>query len=543
MSDVGWRKWLASHSWPPKKATWLKGQEMRSFELAYIKYRKGHSRGAKGEVFSVSEKTQPAADSSVIRCTSIFQEFDEDPQTIKWTRKLEEYRRAYRQFRTGKSRGASGELSRIGEQLSPEQLTLLPVAALARCLADQARYRQVPEPRFHSHIGAGKLGLGLVVPAMVASAVPFAILQRPSECWRCLMDSGLKEVQLQINDQSICRLAVIRNASDLEAIGLLVEGKIALRNNSGNADVHRLLVFDQSLHRLLIQASDSLSCSLGPGVKELVGVLTDALKPNSGIDRPVLYACENDQKAIDSIRLSLDASCYVKECMVDRICAQRVIHPDNIEVVAEPYRGDIVVSARYPSAIPPGFGGSNVLKPITEGAYAYLYQRKFLLVNGTHTTLAFMTLRRAETTDTPGDHELLAPHDFSDEEQAEHRAWLVARCLVLLHSHELTVMKLAQGVSSDDVLVEDLWRFAEQTLKRFATVKDTTGRVLGGGMANRYETRLKEVLMTLETFHSSVPLGQKMLAQANFASMRDLKATLKKLVDDAGNIVDGYTNN
>ena len=33
--------------------------------------------------------------------------------------------------------------------------------------------------RFHVHFGAGRLGLGLVVPAIAASGVPFAVVQRP----------------------------------------------------------------------------------------------------------------------------------------------------------------------------------------------------------------------------------------------------------------------------------------------------------------------------------------------------------------------------
>ena len=36
---------------------------------------------------------------------------------------------------------------------------------------------------FHVHFGAGRLGLGLVLPALQGSKVPFAILQRPSREW------------------------------------------------------------------------------------------------------------------------------------------------------------------------------------------------------------------------------------------------------------------------------------------------------------------------------------------------------------------------
>ncbi len=38
---------------------------------------------------------------------------------------------------------------------------------------------------------------------------------------------------------------------------------------------------------------------------------------------------------------------------------------------------------------------------------------------------------------------------------------------------------------------ETLVAYARSSLKRFDTVEDTTGRVLAGGVANRWNTRLK----------------------------------------------------
>ena len=40
---------------------------------------------------------------------------------------------------------------------------------------------------FHVHIGAGKLGLGLIIPALLQSTCPFAILQRPSRSWDAII--------------------------------------------------------------------------------------------------------------------------------------------------------------------------------------------------------------------------------------------------------------------------------------------------------------------------------------------------------------------
>ena len=45
------------------------------------------------------------------------------------------------------------------------------------------------KPRFHVHFGAGRLGMGLVVPAISASGVPFAVVQRPKKKWQQIFRS------------------------------------------------------------------------------------------------------------------------------------------------------------------------------------------------------------------------------------------------------------------------------------------------------------------------------------------------------------------
>eukprot|EP00618_Florenciella_parvula_P006399 CAMPEP_0119497728 /NCGR_PEP_ID=MMETSP1344-20130328/20691_1 /TAXON_ID=236787 /ORGANISM="Florenciella parvula, Strain CCMP2471" /LENGTH=114 /DNA_ID=CAMNT_0007533537 /DNA_START=293 /DNA_END=633 /DNA_ORIENTATION=- len=51
------------------------------------------------------------------------------------------------------------------------------VNALAQTLMDELPARHAP---LHIHFGAGRLGLGLLVPSIAASGVPFCVVQRPS---------------------------------------------------------------------------------------------------------------------------------------------------------------------------------------------------------------------------------------------------------------------------------------------------------------------------------------------------------------------------
>ncbi len=52
---------------------------------------------------------------------------------------------------------------------------------------------------FHLHIGAGRLGLGLVVPAVCRSGTPIGILQRPSGAWAEMKES--EALDIVINKQ------------------------------------------------------------------------------------------------------------------------------------------------------------------------------------------------------------------------------------------------------------------------------------------------------------------------------------------------------
>ena len=56
--------------------------------------------------------------------------------------------------------------------------------------------------RLHLHFGAGRLGLGLVVPAISASGVPFAVVQRPKARWQALFKDGSRPDQLRVSVNS-----------------------------------------------------------------------------------------------------------------------------------------------------------------------------------------------------------------------------------------------------------------------------------------------------------------------------------------------------
>jgi hypothetical protein len=70
----------------------------------------------------------------------------------------------------------------------------------ARGEEDTASIPSAKAARFHVHFGAGRLGLGLVVPAIAASGVPFAVVQRPKPRWEQIFSES-EEIDVCVNGE------------------------------------------------------------------------------------------------------------------------------------------------------------------------------------------------------------------------------------------------------------------------------------------------------------------------------------------------------
>eukprot|EP00922_Rhytidocystis_sp_ex-Travisia-forbesii_P045762 GHVS01068282.1.p1 GENE.GHVS01068282.1~~GHVS01068282.1.p1 ORF type:complete len:304 (-),score=44.46 GHVS01068282.1:166-1077(-) len=288
--------------------------------------------------------------------------------------------------------------------------------------------------------------------------------------------------------------------------------------------------------RNLIDSASSFSTSVGPALPK-VGDMIMRYKTNC---RPAtLYGCENDHKAVESLAQHLEGCVEVVSCMVDRICTGRVIAPDKIVLRAEPDSGSIVVLTpqmdESPMSCMPAFAGDNVTIPSSGVEAKYFANRKITIVNGMHTTLAFITLvLKNPTSDAaPGDYELMNVENMPADKQSDVWAWAVGRVLLLLWQHDLAVIKHAHNAEQDETVVDILLAYARKSLNRFSTIQDTTGRVLGGGVANRWMTRLKNVdsfLMASDI--SQIPLGNLVLSKSGVEEGFLLRA-VRRLCQDS----------
>ncbi|KAH8065692.1 hypothetical protein JL722_69 [Aureococcus anophagefferens] len=298
------------------------------------------------------------------------------------------------------------------------------VVASAAALAPPTK----PVKPFHVHVGGGKLGLSLVVPAVAASGVKFSVVDTPKDpAWAALAKGS--EFPVRVNGQEICRLTAVGDAGDAPG------GKLVLSD-------------DEATLAALVAQATTLSCLGGHGHGRRL----------------------RRRPRVDGSRVTADG----------------------VAVTAEAWPGAIVpLDAAVNRASAPPFGskfGAEILAPRSSAAARYLSDRKLNLVNGMHTTLAFATIRDAHAV-VPGDLHLAKPSSAGIITR-ELWHWALARCAILVREHGLDTIKEVHGLDDDDAAFDALTAYARQALERFQLTDDTVARVLGGGVAKRWNGRL-----------------------------------------------------
>ncbi|CAN0408968.1 unnamed protein product [Discosporangium mesarthrocarpum] len=107
----------------------------------------------------------------------------------------------------------------------------------------------------------------------------------------------------------------------------------------------------------------------------------------------------------------------------------------------------------------------------------YFYKRKFSVVNGMHTVLAFMTLRQYQPDAIEcNDFTLMSYESASDPLKKEIWAWVTVRCLILLDKYGVDTLKGAHGVETEKEVFDCLLDYGRQTMARFSSIVDSTSR-------------------------------------------------------------------
>ncbi|CAM9968692.1 unnamed protein product, partial [Chrysoparadoxa australica] len=202
---------------------------------------------------------------------------------------ISQYRISYLRFRAGSSRGAKGEISSVSQLMSLDHARMMPVGQLSTILkAKKAAPETVPREltSFHVHIGGGRLGLGLLSPAIAASKRSFAIVDGPfGDYERLAAPQGPEAVNFHVNGlPTLENVKVITSKdqlpSDLTAPGV----KLFVCST------------DKELVGHVLSQATSVSTSLGPVLERVVMPHFEKELPLE--ERKPLYCCENDHNMV-----------------------------------------------------------------------------------------------------------------------------------------------------------------------------------------------------------------------------------------------------
>lgn len=252
------------------------------------------------------------------------------------------------------------------------RLAALGLALLASASA-LAPPSAVPPTNFHVHVGAGKLGLSLIVPAVASVGARFAVLDTPA-------DPSWTEVLARRASGDDRPLRVVVNGEEACALNVADEGSGALAIQ----DLPALVITDdERTLGAIVAKADTMSCSLGPFMEPVITRLL-GLAPRS--PPRAIYCCENDHDAVARLAAAVGDRVTVVDCMVDRITAKRRVDARAalVDVDAEAWPGTIVpLDPAVNRAYAPPFGaasGADIIAPATAAEAKYLSDRKLALV-------------------------------------------------------------------------------------------------------------------------------------------------------------------
>lgn len=325
------------------------------FRIAYQQHRKGSASGARGQAPGESQRTSAQIpllqhDVSVHGTGGVYGEAEMYEQESGYADLLQ-WRLSYQAHRSGAAKGSRGE---IGSGLSIAAVRMLPVAreaAHVRQLRDAAVAKEEtvsppsgePVRAVHVHVGAGRLGLGLVVPALTrgarANRGTLIILQRPSGAWSACKHGTV--VSFTVNAEVMCRMKVVREAAPGEISSLLME---PWGDPTADDHVDGLLVLSQEPELLdqITPLTTSLSCALGPALETGLDPLLESVG-RVGIRHLCggwlrLYAAENDHDAVEKLGAKPELAqlqIWVIPLLVDRVCTNRFISESEIGISSE----------------------------------------------------------------------------------------------------------------------------------------------------------------------------------------------------------------
>jgi hypothetical protein len=327
-----------------------------------------------------------------------------------------------------------------------------------------------------------------------AKDVPLVIFQRPRNKGGDSDEFMCESITLVVNKDTVVKFRCITSQTEDPDFHALLKKRVPLFVSTSNIDILRAI----------LSRTSSFSTSVGPsGFADVIEGLEIAERARSDTVTRRVYLFENDSERFKKqIEERFDNEQYdVIQVICDRICTQKTIAKDRLQVVCEKFTGMAVI---YPSqrsyedfapfkqighdlnaspsknrqALP-----TLILTRTVEEAQFY-HQRKLSLLNGAHFTMAVLAYNTLRNKGHPQDQWASKNLVEWKSDVANHRAVRMAmqgRIMKLLYTTPTKILQIVHGTDNIAEIYLMTMDYVKTTMQRIDSTSDTLGRVLNLG--------------------------------------------------------------
>lgn len=343
--------------------------------------------------------------------------------------------------------------------------------------------------RCNLHVGAGRLGLGLVAP-IFSKLGKLIILQRPRKKWYKINNDF---VNLYVNGELVGNFRCLINPADFDA---------TIKAIKDNALV--LLITDnENLIRFAVNQATSITTALGTlgasGLKTVIELI-EKIDPDRKIN---VYPFENDFEAVknlsDRIKL-INVNVNVPFVVADRICSKVIRFKRKIDVFAEE-NYEVVVNC-INGDVKDLFEAKDYNIQVTRSLdeYRYFYLRKYYIVNGIHMVLAIyaysVLLRKKVPYSKWKNYEINLFDEIPATKKAMEIFSVVQIARIILNFELKQFQRFFPGITKK-LLFDKLLDYSVNVRNRFSNSPDIIDRVFSlkdrSVIRKKYEERIRKM--------------------------------------------------
>jgi len=244
-------------------------------------------------------------------------------------------------------------------------------------LKEEITVKKKVNNRLHIHFGAGNLGIGLTIETFLNNKI--IIVQRPNKNTEMIKSEYISFIATNFDKTFLDNVKVINDH--------ILEDDILSNENI-------LLISNQveEIQKILSYA-DSISSALGPsGMKSIVQYFQH-LKLDKKIN---FYPFENDTHSVDTFFDLVNESNLIRiGVMADRICTDIEYKANEVNLFVEERNYESVIEKKNDNVLL-DIVKSTTTKIVASDKFQFYKDRKFAVVNGTHTLLSILAYKKLQ---------------------------------------------------------------------------------------------------------------------------------------------------